>query len=705
MKNITNEFAFGNHAARLAQLGHAVFPINPSSGLPYGNDQVAKAAGLPMPENGQGGINCATTDQNTVAKWSVAFPNALIGIRTGTASGLYVLDVDRKNGKDGFNTLFLNNWATPETPNEQSKSGGCHYYFQIPRDQSKHHKSEAGKLGEGLDRKGDGGYVVWSGADLSKPLSPPPEWMLNDDRHGANKRSPLGTMRAPSFETARETLNENDPNDLTYSEWRDLVFAYRQAATGLAADDVVRAEFDLWCARYHGNNSGANAKLWASADGGTALGWDYLHHRGYGRPYVDPVALFGGREYTLPPGASRLPLASARTVLATLGNLLSAPIVPNWLIRRTVPAGAAGVMFGAPGTGKTFLAIDIAASVATGTLFNRSRTKQGPVVYVAGEGHSAIATRFNAWFSERNIATGADKIHISRTAVSFVNHEAFAALISEIDAMPIKPVLVVIDTLFRATAGADVNDAQAMSQFWSAVDSIKERYACTVLVVHHTGRQEQGRSFGSIVLLANADFEISLTQDATTKIATVENTKQKDGEPFPNIQYRLKQVHLGFHVYPEDGEVENVTSCVCEFLEPTETPNWDASTKENVARNAPVSPRAEAQREVGALLCAIHDHALKGKGIALTEAGYDSISIPREMLRKYFQGNRHNLNNGLNGLGNPGKRSPQTWIIATEDNRYSPKANLLRWAREDDYQLIYSNLDLSADEINEVFAA
>lgn len=703
MNIIANEVAFGNHAARLAQLGIAVFPINPDNGLPYGNEQVAVSANQSVPEKGQGGFHFATTDQSIIASWSTTFPNALIGIRTGAASGLYVLDVDCKNEKDGLNTLSRINWKIPETASEQSKSGGYHHYFQIPHDQTKQYKSDAGILGEGLDRKGDGGYVVWCGADLSKPLSPPPVWMLTEHSPGTSHRQPLGTMCGPSYPQVREALNQTDPNDLDYPKWRDLAFSFRQAATGLAPKEVIRADFDLWCAGYHGNDLSANSRLWASADGGTTLGWEYLHRRAYGTPYVDPVALFGGRDYRLPTAASQARPTGA--VLATLSNLLSTPSVPNWLVRKTIPAAAAGVMFGAPGTGKTFLAIDLAASVATGALFNKNRTKQGPVVYVAGEGHSAIATRFKAWFTSRNITTGKDQIHVSRTAVSLINPEPFAALVAEIDELTTKPALVVIDTLFRATAGADVNDAQAMTQFWTAVDMIKTRYDCTVLVVHHTGRQEQGRSFGSIVLLANADFEISLTRDATTKIASVENTKQKDGEPFPSIQYRLKQVHLGFHVYPEDGEIENIASCVCEFLEPTETPNLDASTKENVAKHAPVSPRAKSQREVGALICAIHDHVLGIKGIAQTEIPYNGIMIPKDLLRKYFWDSRHNLNNGLNGLGNPGKRSPQTWIVATEDGRYSPKSNLLSWARDDNYQLVYSDLELSEDEVAEVFGA
>jgi putative DNA primase/helicase len=99
-------------------------------------------------------------DGGAISAWWMVWPDALIGIRTGSISGLYVLDVDRKNNKDGFATINANNWIIPQTVATQTPSGGAHYYFFIPRDDQRRWKTDSDRIGLGLDRRGDDGYVV-----------------------------------------------------------------------------------------------------------------------------------------------------------------------------------------------------------------------------------------------------------------------------------------------------------------------------------------------------------------------------------------------------------------------------------------------------------------------------------------------------------------------------------------------------------------
>lgn len=516
--------------------------------------------------------------------------------------------------------------------------------------------------------------------------------VVNLTDHSGTRRELGDTeLSAPSREQATNALNEIDPNNLSRAEWISVTSAFKQSGWRHANEQELYNIWCGWCSKYETNDPNENEKQWNSIRD-TEIGWVSLHWQAYKRPYVDPAKLFGGVRHRLPPGA----IEKRQNILTSLNELLERSQPRNWLIRRIIPGNAAGVMYGAPGTGKTFIAIDIAASVASGTLFNGNKTNSGPVVYVAGEGHSAISDRFNAWFTARCIKNGKENIHVSGTSVSFVDQAQFAALIAEIDVLPSPPKLIVIDTLFRATAGADVNDAQAMGGFWANVDLVKSRYGCTVLVVHHTGRLEQGRSFGSIVLLANADYEISISSDDHRH--AIENTKQKDGEPFKLMYFELKKVHLGHYVYPDDGEIEIVTSCVPEFVGASETRQNDRETNEIINRDVPKSPSAKSEREVGGLLCAIYDQVLKHREIALTDTVHD-IAIPKELLRKYYQEDRHNLNNGLNGLGTSKKRRPEIWITATKDGRYIPKRNLLQWARNNNYE-DYDWLEIKNDDLN-----
>jgi RecA-family ATPase len=57
-------------------------------------------------------------------------------------------------------------------------------------------------------------------------------------------------------------------------------------------------------------------------------------------------------------------------------------------------------VFGDPGSGKTFIALNVAASVATGIAWNGQNVKQGSGFYIAGEGFSGISRRLAAWSNE-----------------------------------------------------------------------------------------------------------------------------------------------------------------------------------------------------------------------------------------------------------------------------------------------------------------
>ena len=75
--------------------------------------------------------NAATTDHLQIELWWRTWPLAMIGIPMGERSALCVLDVDCKNGTDGFKTIRANNWTIPhESIEVRTPSGGAHFYFR-----------------------------------------------------------------------------------------------------------------------------------------------------------------------------------------------------------------------------------------------------------------------------------------------------------------------------------------------------------------------------------------------------------------------------------------------------------------------------------------------------------------------------------------------------------------------------------------------
>lgn len=124
-----------------AKRGWPVFPCNPENKSPL----VA------------GGFKSATTDEAVIWFWWTQHPNAMIGIPTGVASGLAVLDVDVKNGHDGVASLKRLG-QPPTTWTVKTPSGGLHYIFKY--DPQRPLSNSIGKLGDGLDVRGEGGYII-----------------------------------------------------------------------------------------------------------------------------------------------------------------------------------------------------------------------------------------------------------------------------------------------------------------------------------------------------------------------------------------------------------------------------------------------------------------------------------------------------------------------------------------------------------------
>ena len=70
---------------------------------PYSTEMMASIIGITKPEIGNGGLHLATREETAIRKIWTSFPSARIGVATG--NGLIVLDVDNKNGKNGYETL------------------------------------------------------------------------------------------------------------------------------------------------------------------------------------------------------------------------------------------------------------------------------------------------------------------------------------------------------------------------------------------------------------------------------------------------------------------------------------------------------------------------------------------------------------------------------------------------------------------------
>lgn len=246
--------------------------------------------------------------------------------------------------------------------------------------------------------------------------------------------------------------------------------------------------------------------------------------------------------------------------LVPLGDL--EPKAPVWLIRGILEADTLAMAFGDPGCWKTFMALDMSLSIGTGIDFHGHKVRQGPVVYLCGEGHNGIARRRQAWeirhqtwlkeedapvFISQGPAQLADSVnaHTVAMAVNRIAHEHGP------------PLLVVLDTLARNFGPGDENSTADMTAFIQAADMIRSRWHSTVLLVHHTGHGQKDRARGAMALKAALDCELRMEKDGDD-LVRMDATKMKDGAPPEPMAFKLREVELPLK--DEDGNP--VTSAV-----------------------------------------------------------------------------------------------------------------------------------------------
>lgn len=138
-----------------SELGFPVFPCRE-----YIDKKKNKVSKAPYTSRG---FKDASTDENQIREWWSKFPNALVGVPTGEVTDIFVVDIDTDGKKDGQSSFDKLEVGDPETCQTITLSGGRHLIFKYPADLPV--TIDAGRLlGDGVDIRSDGGYVIWAGS-------------------------------------------------------------------------------------------------------------------------------------------------------------------------------------------------------------------------------------------------------------------------------------------------------------------------------------------------------------------------------------------------------------------------------------------------------------------------------------------------------------------------------------------------------------
>ena len=245
------------------------------------------------------------------------------------------------------------------------------------------------------------------------------------------------------------------------------------------------------------------------------------------------------------------------------------------IIKGLLDPGAFAMVYGPSGSGKSFFTADLAQHIALGIPWRGRKVTQGTVVYVASEAGSSILKRFVGWRDNRlsettgkiplavltrgpNLIAGTDPIKFE---------EQLQAIAKESE-LPV--TLTIFDTLSRSMAGGDENKAEHMTKVIECADSIRDKFNCASLFVHHTGKDQEKGARGHSSLFAAADLVLKIMD----KTATVE--KVRDGVAGEQFGFALEPVQIG-----TDSDGEAVMTCLLNATDGVAIPKAKQPTGQN----------------------------------------------------------------------------------------------------------------------------
>jgi hypothetical protein len=521
-------------ALALAARGFKVFPI---------------AAGAKAPPTIKDWPTHATDNLECARRWWGTNADLNIGIH---CEGLLVIDVDvKKGGDESLAKLEMIDGLETDTLTTRTPTGGRHLFYRL----GVGHSGVANgvdSLGPGLDVRSTRGYVVAPGSEVpagryrferEAVVQPAPSWLIDKcgkltEREQAPKANvpdaPYeAVIRAGEWLDAHPGAVEGEGGDAhTYAT------ACRLRDFGVSPAQALDLLID-W-------NSTCSPP-WTAEELEVKVGNAYRYaQEGDAGKLAVSADDFPPLETAPAPTAPKAPKAGPQRLLELAsGGGERRPYLVKGMLNRASHA----VLYGAPGEGKTFVALDLAYHVAAGREWMGHRVRQGAALYLAFEGVGGLRDRGAALV--RHYGNADVPLYVHAADMNLRDKAGRQELGAIIATLPEKPALIVIDTLARALKGGDENSAQDMGAMNDAVGALIASTGACVLLIHHSGKNKANGARGSSALLGAIDTEIQVDARAITA------TKQRDVEMGDPIGFRLHSIMLGVD---EDGD--EVLSCV-----------------------------------------------------------------------------------------------------------------------------------------------
>ena len=537
------------------------------------------------------GVLEATTNPDKIRDWWTSFPDANIGFACGQAN-MMVVDVDPGASAEDIAAL-------PETElSALTPRGGEHLFYML--DNGIHVMPSQSKIAPHIDVRSYNSYVLLSPSETDdgtykwrheRPPAPAPAELIEKANTGRRDKTAdhdkwIIEPDLPEHVTQAIKWLETEAKIAIQGQGGDgeayATGAYMRSL-GISRDLALELMWDHWNPRNvppwdegerpHFEDKIRNAYSYATSAPGNVTAEYRRAKRKMQFKAVGKVAEAGeDGSLVLKYGRHSLRNRAAINHIAEQA----------WLLEGVIPENANVIMFAPPGSYKTFMALDMALSIATGwptdpAYFTDDMiVSPGSVIYMTSEGLGGIRKRVSAWEQEH---------YGSREVAGFYLFDPTPKLIDEpegivefIKESGINPKLIVIDTVSRVFQGADETNQREVSAFTGLMDMLRGAGEGTsVLALHHAKKGQRDEIRGSSVFEGDADVLLRLDDPAEiaksvyrTRLVTI---KQKDGSIAVPVPYHFREVEI--------GDATTLVAVAREEPEPAEKPAQDEARRDS----------------------------------------------------------------------------------------------------------------------------
>jgi hypothetical protein len=482
----------------------------------------------------------------------------MIGMPTGAASGIWVLDIDVKpdaNGAAELAKLEQIHGRLPKTLIVSTPSGGTHYYFQHTEG-----IGNRGRVEPGIDVRGQGGYVIVPGSvrhdgcyydwvSKGTGVASAPEWLLGlvkrpkttTERPKANKANSTYSDAAIASELLKLMGTSTNRND----QLNDSAMAIGQfvGAGEISRHDAEERLYGAAVANGYVGKDGpaaARATIKSGLDAGERQPRDIPGPDGL--PEADPIWM----ERWL--ARYRAVNDNARFQI-TWFDEVNQKVVKEEILQGVLGVGEFSLFVAKPGTAKSVLVGDIGCHIAAGLDWHGRAVKQGLVVFFAAERKKLTERRIAAWRKKHGVTNipfvvVGGKLDLT---TGLVDAKALAKVIAELERKSGHScVLIILDTVTRTFGPGDQHQSKDMSRYIQSVDALHRATGAHIAAIHHSPWSDD-RGKGAIDLDGAVDvsFVVNVAGTGPTKQFTLACTGSNDGEEGVITTFKLESIALG----------------------------------------------------------------------------------------------------------------------------------------------------------------